>query len=173
MWGALSDESMGLSFTVAAGLCQPSHYRIRVPLNSWPYFTVSGSRLPQPERPGPSIYIPQEQGVPVIPPGTGFPFRRLVRFTGLRWRHSTSPLHGFSLHYSANQLQQSQSCFTTGGLPPISSSWRQTLETHDQTFFFQLIFCGNSPYVTSSLTRRWVCLLWICLAIRQVYISHI
>jgi hypothetical protein len=27
--------------------------------------------------PGPHIYIPQEQGGPVIPPGTGFPFSRL------------------------------------------------------------------------------------------------
>jgi hypothetical protein len=26
---------------------------------------------------------------------------------------------------------QSQSYFTTGGLPPISSSWRKSLETHD------------------------------------------
>jgi hypothetical protein len=25
-------------------------------------------------------------------------------------------------------------------------------------FFFQLNSCGNSPYVTSSLTRRWICL---------------
>jgi hypothetical protein len=31
-------------------------------------------RLPQPGGPGPCIYIPQEQGGPVIPPGTGFPF---------------------------------------------------------------------------------------------------
>jgi hypothetical protein len=30
-------------------------------------------RLPQSGEPGPSIYIPQEQGVPVIPPGTWFP----------------------------------------------------------------------------------------------------
>jgi hypothetical protein len=35
------------------------------------------------------------------------------------------------------------------------------LETHDQTFF-QVNSCGNSPYVTSSLTRKWICLLWIC-----------
>jgi hypothetical protein len=40
-------------------------------------------------------------------------------------------------------------------------------------FFFQLNSCGNSPYITSSLMGRWVCLLWICLAFRQVYISHI
>jgi hypothetical protein len=39
--------------------------------------------------------------------------------------------------------------------------------------FFQLNPCGNSPYVTSSLTRRWVCLLWICVAFRQVYVSHL
>jgi hypothetical protein len=31
--------------------------------------------------------------------------------------------------------------------------------------FFQLNTCGNGPYVTSLLTRRWVCLLWICLAL--------
>jgi hypothetical protein len=47
------------------------------------------------------------------------------------------------------------------------------LETHDQRFIFQLNFCGTSPYGISSLTRRWVCLLWICLAFRQVFISHI
>jgi hypothetical protein len=34
-------------------------------------------RLPQHEGPGPSIYIPQEQGGPDIPPVTGFPFCRL------------------------------------------------------------------------------------------------
>jgi hypothetical protein len=39
--------------------------------------------------------------------------------------------------------------------------------------FFQLNPYGNSPHVTSPLTRRWVCLLWICLAFRQVYVSHI
>jgi hypothetical protein len=47
------------------------------------------------------------------------------------------------------------------------------LEAHDQRFFPTELFCGNSPYVTSSLTRRWGCLLWIRLAFRQVYISHI
>jgi hypothetical protein len=28
-------------------------------------------------------------------------------------------------------------------------------------FFFATELCGHSPYVTSSLTRGWVCLLWI------------
>jgi hypothetical protein len=41
-------------------------------------------------------------------------------------------------------------------------------ETKDRTFFPpKLNPCGISPYVTSSLTRIWVCLLWICLAFRQ------
>jgi hypothetical protein len=43
MWGALSDERTGLSFTIAAGPRQCSHSRVRVPLDSWPYFTVSDS----------------------------------------------------------------------------------------------------------------------------------
>jgi hypothetical protein len=48
---------------------------------------------PQPGEPGPRIYIPQEQGGPVIPPGTGFPFCRLLRLAGLRWRYSNPPPH--------------------------------------------------------------------------------
>jgi hypothetical protein len=61
-----------LSFTIAAGPRQRSHFWFRVPQESWPYFAVSDSRLPQPGGSGARIYIPQEQGGPVIPPGTGF-----------------------------------------------------------------------------------------------------
>jgi hypothetical protein len=43
---------------------------------------LSHLRLPEPRGPGSSIYIPQEQGGPVIPPGIGFPLRRLLRLTG-------------------------------------------------------------------------------------------
>jgi hypothetical protein len=46
MWGALPDERMGLSFTIVAGARQRSHSRIRVPLDSQTYITVSDSRLP-------------------------------------------------------------------------------------------------------------------------------
>jgi hypothetical protein len=45
--------------------------------------------------------------------------------------------------------------FTTGSLPPISSSWRRVPWDPRPEIFFQLNSCGNSPYVTSSLTRRW------------------
>jgi hypothetical protein len=51
-------------------------------------------RLPQSGGPGPRIYIPQEEDGPVIPPGTRFPFRRLLRLAGLRWRYSNPPLFG-------------------------------------------------------------------------------
>jgi hypothetical protein len=37
MWGALSDERMGLSFTIAAGPCQLSHSRVQVP---WDLTTI-------------------------------------------------------------------------------------------------------------------------------------
>jgi hypothetical protein len=37
------------------------------------------------------VRVPQERGSPVIPPGTGFPFRRLLRLAGIRWRYSNPP----------------------------------------------------------------------------------
>jgi hypothetical protein len=46
MWGALSDEMTGLSFTIAADPRQRSHSRVRVPWDSRPHFTGSDSRLP-------------------------------------------------------------------------------------------------------------------------------
>jgi hypothetical protein len=90
---------MDLSFTIAAGLRQRIHSQVWVPWASWPHFPVSDSRLPQPGGSGPCIYVPQERGGPVIPPGTGFPFRP--------------------------DWIKIQSYFTTGSLPPISSSWHQ------------------------------------------------
>jgi hypothetical protein len=48
---------------------------------------------PQPGVPGPRIYIPQEQGGPVIPPDTGSPFRLLLRLARLRWRYSNPTPH--------------------------------------------------------------------------------
>jgi hypothetical protein len=50
--------------------------------------------VPKPGGPGSRIYIPQEQRGPVIPPGTGFPFRRILRLAGLRWRYSNPRPHG-------------------------------------------------------------------------------
>jgi hypothetical protein len=94
MWGALSEVRTGLPFTVAAGPRQRNHSWVWVPRHSWPYFTVSDLRLPQPGGPGPRIYILQEHGGPVIPPGIGVPFRRLLRLAGLWRRHSNPPPRG-------------------------------------------------------------------------------
>jgi hypothetical protein len=91
MWGVLSDERTGLSFTIDASPPPRSHSRVRVPRNSWPLSQIRDS--PQPGGPSHRIYILQGQGGPVIPPGTGIPFRRLLRLAGLRWKYSTPPPH--------------------------------------------------------------------------------
>jgi hypothetical protein len=42
----------------------------------------------------PVLISPQVQGGPVVPPDTGFPFRRLLRLAELRWSYSNPPPHG-------------------------------------------------------------------------------
>jgi hypothetical protein len=76
LWGALSDERTGLEFAESR--------RSR----NYTRTLLSHLKLPQPGGPDSRIYIPQEQGGPVKPPGTGFPLRRLLRLSGLRWRYS-------------------------------------------------------------------------------------
>jgi hypothetical protein len=66
---------------------------------------------------------------------------------------------------------QSQSYFTTGGLPPISSSWRQApWDSRHSNFIFQLNTWAYSPYVTFSLTRGWVCRLQLLLVLASAVI---
>jgi hypothetical protein len=55
---------------------------------------------PQLGWPGPRIYIPQEEGGPVILPGTWFPFYRLLRLAGRRWMYSIPPPHGSQTVFS-------------------------------------------------------------------------
>jgi hypothetical protein len=80
--------------------------------------------------------------------------------------NSGDPLNPNSSHSQC----QSQSHFTTGGLPPISSSWRQDPWESRPVFFFQLNPCNHSPYVTSSLTRGWVYRLQFLLAFASTVI---
>jgi hypothetical protein len=101
-------------------ICRLQLLLVRVPRDSWPYFTVSDSRLPQPGGSGPRVYIPQEQGGPVISAGTGFRFRRLLRLG-----RATVEVFEPASTRAWNWISQGQSYFTTGGLPPISSSWCQ------------------------------------------------
>jgi hypothetical protein len=60
-------------------------------------------RLPQPEGPGSHIYIPQEQGGPVTPSGTGFPLCRFLYLAVLWWRYLTR-LHMSILSRSGSWL---------------------------------------------------------------------
>jgi hypothetical protein len=101
-----------------------------VPRDSWPRFTVSDSRLPQPGGPGPPICIPQEHGSPVILPDTGFPFHRLLRLAGLRWRYSTPSPHRSTFQYRlpinvyASLVVSSYHIFRLEFCIPASSFWR-------------------------------------------------
>jgi hypothetical protein len=79
---------MGLSFIIAAGLRQ----RILRSESRGTHDHILLSQI----RDSPNLegWVPQEQGGPVIPPGTGFPFRRFLRLAVLRWRYSKPPPHG-------------------------------------------------------------------------------
>jgi hypothetical protein len=55
---------------------------------------ISVASNPQPGGPSHCIYVPQWQGDPVMPPGTGFLFCRLLWLTGLWWKYSNPPPHG-------------------------------------------------------------------------------
>jgi hypothetical protein len=129
---------------------------------------------------------PQEQGCPIITPGTGFPFRRLLRLAGLRWRYSTAAPHGrqsflcsehldnTSRRTENRTLSETEKVRVTLRLAVYRQSVRlgaKPLETHG-LHFFQLNTCSHSPYVTSSLTRGWVCRLKLLLALASVVISR-
>jgi hypothetical protein len=119
----LSDERMGLSFTIAADFRQRSHSDVRVPRDYWSHFTVSDSRLPQTAGPRPRIYIPQEQGGPVI----------TQALRSLNWIHESvhSRMNYVSSFYNfeANRIEitisnsSSVICLSLAGkLVPISSN---------------------------------------------------
>jgi hypothetical protein len=126
---------------------------------------------PKPGGSGPRIYFPQEHGGPVIPPDTGMvPFSSPpMTPRGTVEVFEPAATRSYSLTW---RCQSKSSHFTTKGLPPISSSWFQAPRVHDQ-IFFQLSPCGNSPYVTSSLTRRWGLSLMNMLGLSSsVYLAH-
>jgi hypothetical protein len=188
MWSALFDERTSLSFTSAAEPRQRSHSRVRVPRDSWPYFTLSDSGLPQPGGPYPLIYIPQEHGDPIKPPGTEFP----------DWLTDCKIAAGLSLHsdFWFWVPRDLWSYFIVWRLwePRAHSHWvprikvkvtlrlavycqsfrlgAKPLEDHEQNSFFQLNPCRHSPYVTFCVTIGWVCLSWMCVALSNVYNVH-
>jgi hypothetical protein len=82
MLGALSAKKtgrLGLLLALATAVFHESEFRgIR------DHILLPQVRDPQPGGSGPRICIPQEHGDSVIPPCTGFTFRRLLRLAGLR-----------------------------------------------------------------------------------------
>jgi hypothetical protein len=74
----------------------------------------------------PVFISPQEQGGPVVPPGSGLAFRLLLRLAGLRWRYSTPPPHGNLLWSDliSERVSQSQFYVTTDG-QSVSISWNK------------------------------------------------
>jgi hypothetical protein len=153
---------MGLSFTIAAGPRQRSHSKVRLPWDSWPYFTALDSRLPQPGGPGPRIYILTEQGGPITPSGAGFPFRHLLRLAELRWRYSTPLPHGTEEYVRVTLLLAVYSQSVRLGDNPLRPTTR--------IFILQLYTCGYSSYVTSSLRTGWVCRLELLLVLASAII---
>jgi hypothetical protein len=136
---------MGLSFTIDADPRQSIHSQIIVLRDSWPHFTVSDSRLPQPGGPDLRTYIPQEQGGPVIPPGTGFLFRRLLRLAGLRWRYSSPPPHGGRRYIdSARTTQKTLTC---------QNAWRGPHRKHHFLYCCKGMFTAPLPS-KGSIRRR-------------------
>jgi hypothetical protein len=79
MWDTLSVERTSLSFTIAVGPCQRYHSWIWVPCNSWSYFTVSDSKLPKPEGPVTSTYIPRNRAVQCYSQGSPLTHKAKVK----------------------------------------------------------------------------------------------
>jgi hypothetical protein len=81
----LSDERMGLSFTIAAGPRQRIHSRVRVPQDSWPHFTASDFRFPQPGAEVPVFISPRNRVAQLCPLALGslsFPFYDSQGYSG-------------------------------------------------------------------------------------------
>jgi hypothetical protein len=91
-----------------------------VPWDSRPYFILSDSILPFL-----SFRTTRSVAVDVFDPASTWDF-----YGGIRVRVKV------------------KSYFMIGGLPPITSSWRQAPWDSRPELFFQLNTCGNSPYVT-------------------------
>jgi hypothetical protein len=93
MWGALSEERMGQSFTTAAGFASAvipgsessgTHDHVLL-------FQIRGSTNLEGQVP---VFMSPPKSSPVIPPDTGLPFRRLLRLARLWWRDSNTPPRG-------------------------------------------------------------------------------
>jgi hypothetical protein len=99
----LESESRGTQdhILLSQFLRLPEPVRVRVTLQ----LTVSQSVClgVEPNLGSPYLYPPGTSGLD-IPPGTGFPSRRLILLARLRWRQSIPPPHGISISCSSLAL---------------------------------------------------------------------
>jgi hypothetical protein len=96
MWGTLSDEMMGVSFTCclpspAQSFSGPSPAGLTIICYCFRFQTSPTWRARSPY-----LYHPEQGGL-VIPPGTAIHFRRLLRLAGIRWSYSNPPPHRSSV----------------------------------------------------------------------------
>jgi hypothetical protein len=93
---------------------------------------------PQPEGSDRRIFIPQEKGAPLYPRALGSLL--VISYDSQGYGGSIRN----RLHTGLTQPRQSHSYFTTGNLPPISSSWRQAPWDSRPEILFQLNPSGQS-----------------------------
>jgi hypothetical protein len=112
----------------------------------------------------PYLY-PQEEGGPVIPPGTGFPFRRLLLLAGLRWRYSNPPPRGATNQQLESELLYDR-LFTSNQfvLAPspekISSIFACSLVARETTCpqSCSLVTAVVLSRVYTALSWQWICI---------------
>jgi hypothetical protein len=120
VWGAFSDERMGLQFTRTNPTepCQCCHSCLEVPKYLRPYLT--------------------------LPFEAGFPFSRFLRLRGLRWKYSNAPPHvvcSSSQSYLTTDDQSASPSLRKASIwdhPPIFLSLPWELSWHLR-FFFNLV----------------------------------
>jgi hypothetical protein len=95
---------MGRSFTIAAVPRQRSHSQVRFPRLMTIFYCLRFETPPKLEGQAPVFISPRKRVSRLYPPGIGFPFRRLLRLTGLRCRYSTPPPHGRSSPWSLSAI---------------------------------------------------------------------
>jgi hypothetical protein len=104
-------------------------------------------RLPQPAGPDPSIYIPQEQGGPVTPPGTGFHFRRILLLAGLRCRYSSRHHRVYEDARSTTSVVRTK----CASLNTWTNRYKRPVLGNAQ----HLRSKGNGPFETAHKHKRW------------------
>jgi hypothetical protein len=153
LFNVVSDERMGLSFTNYCWSSSAQFFSGQIPEELMTIFYCLRFEIPPTCRTRFPFYYPPGTGWPGYTPRHCFPFSSpptTRRLPSLKVRLKVRVTLWLAVYRQSARLGVKR------------------LETHDQNFF-QLNPSRNCPYVTSSLMRRWVYLLLICLAIRQVY----